>query len=316
MESWRELEKLVAVIEGAMLPTGATVKSPDRILDKVSGSLREVDASIRYKVGTTPILITVECRDRTSVQDATWIEQLATKRSSIGANQTIAVATQGFSKPAQRTAKAFGIELRTVSEIDATIVQGWLSAVALKVSRLDVEPAQFLCDLDVETYPRTEQEFLFASFQQSLDGGSARFRRAVSADEFSFVQLWEELSRHFGTNVPSDGTRYGQQVDVQFIHGHVQACCANKWITVRKMRLVARVQWTSASETSSARFIKYAGADQDTYNVAHARVEVDGLGFAASIRHHLETDTMAVACSVIDDDRITSKLSPQLFKPN
>jgi hypothetical protein len=62
--AWREFEKLIARIEQAMAPSGAEIKSPDRIPDRVTGELREVDASIRYKVGTCPILITVECRDR------------------------------------------------------------------------------------------------------------------------------------------------------------------------------------------------------------------------------------------------------------
>ena len=58
---WREFEKLIARIEQAMAPLDAAVRSPDRIPDKVTGELREVDASIRYKVGTCPILITIEC---------------------------------------------------------------------------------------------------------------------------------------------------------------------------------------------------------------------------------------------------------------
>jgi hypothetical protein len=74
--AWREFEKLVARVEQAMAPSGAEVKSPDRIPDKVTGQLREVDASIRYKVGTCPVLITIECRDRRSIEDAQWIEQL------------------------------------------------------------------------------------------------------------------------------------------------------------------------------------------------------------------------------------------------
>lgn len=61
---WREFEKLISQIEEALCPKGAIVKSPDYISDLNTGTLREVDASIRFEVGSAPILITIECRDR------------------------------------------------------------------------------------------------------------------------------------------------------------------------------------------------------------------------------------------------------------
>src|SRR5574339_176153 len=57
---WKEVQALVARIEHLAAPKGAKVKSPDRIRDKVTGQLRDVDASIRYRVGTTEILIAIE----------------------------------------------------------------------------------------------------------------------------------------------------------------------------------------------------------------------------------------------------------------
>jgi hypothetical protein len=90
---WKEFEQLIARIERAIAPSGAELKSPDQLPDKVTGELREVDVSIRYKVGTCPILITIECRDRSKVEDVTWIEQLAEKKRFIGASMTLAVSS-------------------------------------------------------------------------------------------------------------------------------------------------------------------------------------------------------------------------------
>ena len=86
---WREFERLVARIEGALRPAGARVRSPDKIPELRTGKLREVDATIRSSVGTAPILITVECRRRKVKQDTTWIEQLASlhKRRSLQLGQ-------------------------------------------------------------------------------------------------------------------------------------------------------------------------------------------------------------------------------------
>ena len=122
---WRQFEELVARIEAAAAPKGAVVRSPDRIRDLQTGRAREVDASIRYKIGTVDILITIECRQRSRRADDTWIEQLATKRSKIGAAKTIAVSSKGFSESAVKTAEQYGIELRTLSEVSAQDLHGW-----------------------------------------------------------------------------------------------------------------------------------------------------------------------------------------------
>ena len=119
---WREFERLIARIEADAGPKGLVVTSPDRLRCKHTGRLREVDASIRANIGTTAMLVTIECRRRTKIQDVTWIEQLATKRTSIGADRTIAVSVSGFSSDAQTAASHFGITLRKVSDLTAADV--------------------------------------------------------------------------------------------------------------------------------------------------------------------------------------------------
>jgi hypothetical protein len=119
---WREFERLIARIEADAGPHGLVVTSPDRLRCKITGRLREVDASIRTAVGTTKMLVTIECRRRSKIQDVTWIEQLATKKTSIGADRTIAVSLTGFSSEAQAAASHSGITLRKVSDLTAADV--------------------------------------------------------------------------------------------------------------------------------------------------------------------------------------------------
>lgn len=116
---WREFEQLIARIEADAGPRGTVVKSPDRIRCKLTGRMREVDATIRAKAGTADILITIECRRRAKVQDVTWLEQLATKRASIGADRTIAVSLSGFSQEAEAVAQRLGITLRRTADVQA-----------------------------------------------------------------------------------------------------------------------------------------------------------------------------------------------------
>ncbi len=132
---WREFEKLVALIERHLSPKGATINSPDLIPDKITGELREVDASIRYQVGSVPLLITIECRKRASKEDSTWIEQLASKRDDIGASATVAVSSTGFSEPAIKKARFHGIETRLLQEVSEKAILDWARNIYFIVVR-------------------------------------------------------------------------------------------------------------------------------------------------------------------------------------
>lgn len=128
---WREFELLVARIEEWLGPKGAEVKSPDMLLDRITGELREVDASIRFQVGSAPILVTIECRDRVKIPDVRWIEQLVTQRGDIGAARTIVVSSTGFTKPARAKASHYGIEIRDIGDITEDVASQWAHNVKI-----------------------------------------------------------------------------------------------------------------------------------------------------------------------------------------
>ena len=123
---WREFEMLVARIEADAGPNGMIVKCPDKIRSKATGRLREVDASIRYLVGTAEVVITLECRRRKRTQDVTWIEQLASKKIAIGADRTIAVSASGFTADARAMAETHGISLRKLSDVGVADINSLL----------------------------------------------------------------------------------------------------------------------------------------------------------------------------------------------
>ena len=122
---WREFEKRIARIERALGPAKAQVKSPDKLLNKATGTLQEVDASFRTTVGTMPFLAIVECRKRSRNEDIQWIQQLAAKGKDLGADKVIAVSSKGFSPAAQTAARAHSIELRKLSELSANAALAW-----------------------------------------------------------------------------------------------------------------------------------------------------------------------------------------------
>ena len=123
----RKFEKIVRDLEELLGDSNLEVKSPDKLFDYASEIYREVDISIKGKLGTHPILIVIECRDWGKPQNVTWIEQLKTKRDGIRANKMIAVSTSGFSLNAETLAEKYGIGIRNVNDLDAKELSGWIA---------------------------------------------------------------------------------------------------------------------------------------------------------------------------------------------
>jgi hypothetical protein len=130
---WREFERLAALLESHLVPLGAEVRSPDKIRDKVTGRLREVDISVSFMIDSTPMLITFECRKRGSRPDATWIEQLVTKRTDIGASETVAIASKAFTSGALKKADHHRIHTRLLQDVTDDTVKAWATALKFQV---------------------------------------------------------------------------------------------------------------------------------------------------------------------------------------
>lgn len=150
----RALEELTARLERAAAAVGAEVRSPDYILGRRSGSRREIDVTVRSMVGTSPVLVMLECRDRSGTQDVTWIEQIASKRDDVGASVAVAVAARGgFSEGARKMAAACGIELRVVQEVTADDVASWCALSHLDVVEMQVRNQELNIELPDDLPP-------------------------------------------------------------------------------------------------------------------------------------------------------------------
>lgn len=111
MRKGRELELLIERIKKLQLPE-AVIQSPEWVIDRDTGTPREVDVGIRHKVGDSEVFIAIECRDKKDVQDIQWIEQLIAKKESVGAHALFAVTGSDFTKPAIIKAQKRGVFLR------------------------------------------------------------------------------------------------------------------------------------------------------------------------------------------------------------
>jgi hypothetical protein len=193
-----------------MAPSGATIKSPDHIPDMLTGQQREVDASIRYKVGTCPILITIECRDRRGIEDVTWIEQLAEKKRAIGASITVAVSSSGFTGPAVKKASMSGIEIRTLNESSANRFIQWLKVqnVVVEVNEwafLGVAFSLYDFHDNAELNPASQQLFREKGHDATILLRNSDGRRFHIENILIEWQKWN--GTFFPADLPSDGTK-------------------------------------------------------------------------------------------------------------
>jgi hypothetical protein len=194
LPAWKQFEQLVARIESDASKEGLTVVSPDRIRCKITGRKREVDASIRGKIGTVDVLITIECRKRHSKQDVTWIEQLATKRDAIGASCTIAVSPRDFTAGAEMVARRHGIMLRRLSDVSIEEINKLISidfvwfthkraglvSVGLRFARTEQWSVPQLDAID---------EFL----PDSISAEAPIFRNIETGAQWSLDKFWKDL---------------------------------------------------------------------------------------------------------------------------
>jgi len=205
---WREFEQLVARIEADAGPLGIKVTSPDRIRCKVTGRLREVDASVRSRVGTAEVLITIECRRRSKTQDVTWIEQLAVKKLAIGADRTIAVSASGFSADAETVAHRHGISLRKLSEVSAAEINSllrldfvlfWHKACA--IARLGIRAFRS------RDWKVPDPNDVDLTLPQDTDPFAPIFRNTETGASWSLNDLWHQVQE---ATDPFDGVAKAQ----------------------------------------------------------------------------------------------------------
>ena len=210
----RDLEVLVALLESALVSDdAASIRSPDHLVDRVTGKLREVDVSVRYQVGSVPVLIILECRDRQHVEDVTWIEQLAQKRNDVRAARAVAVSSAGFSEAAVLKAAHLAIELRNLEDLTPDDIRSWFKGT------VEIETIGFnsfvvhLANATIDGDLKDALAHLFDGF--SLD--SLVLTRAEDDVPISPRHAWYAYGAENSlfADVPRDGTRVLRTVAIR-----------------------------------------------------------------------------------------------------
>ncbi|VAW82377.1 hypothetical protein MNBD_GAMMA12-2256 [hydrothermal vent metagenome] len=110
-----KFQKLILLIEKSVKRDGAKVIESKELIDKSTGTKREVDIVVENTEGAHSFVVAIEC---TSIESSKkprkstieWVERMWGKHSSLSTDKLILVSEVGFTKPALKKAQFLGIE--------------------------------------------------------------------------------------------------------------------------------------------------------------------------------------------------------------
>lgn len=114
---WKQFEMLVANVQKE-LAEGSTVTHNDKIMGCKSKVFRQIDVSIRGKVGQFDTLIVIDCKDHAHPIDVNEVEDFMGLIDDVGAQQGAMVAAKGYTEAATNRARDAGINLYRLVDTD------------------------------------------------------------------------------------------------------------------------------------------------------------------------------------------------------
>jgi len=103
-------QQLIHHIYQQLVPAGAIVTESSLLTERSSGTQREVDILVEHSIAGHKIRMGIECRDRTSKDDITWVDSVIGKYRDLDVDKVVLVSSSGFSEGAKKKATAHNIE--------------------------------------------------------------------------------------------------------------------------------------------------------------------------------------------------------------
>ncbi|MFA5805818.1 MAG: restriction endonuclease [Melioribacteraceae bacterium] len=107
---WKRFEELVKKVQEELAPD-AVVKLDDKIIGQETGTIRQIDISVRQSIGNYDILVAIDCKDYSRPVDVKDIEAFIGMIQDIHANKGVVVSASGFTKTAKRRGEKVGLNL-------------------------------------------------------------------------------------------------------------------------------------------------------------------------------------------------------------
>jgi hypothetical protein len=263
----RDLEKVISILEGELQQSGIQVKSPDFLPDRDTGEPREVDISLRGRIGSSDVLAIIECRDHHKHrQDVTWIEQVITKRSSVNADKVLAVSSSNFSEAARIKAEKNNIELRTLEEVNSKDVEDWfVKCPYMIVYRVYSDFIQ------VNFYPQSPDG-------QKIDINEPIFKRKTDNKSVSFNDIWLSLPPDLTQkNVPLDGSKIKRKIILKYENDkdRFQISTKSGDVDIESLEIDA-ISWIVEEKVPPTSLKAYRKKDKDIAKIQDFRFNING----------------------------------------
>lgn len=298
MRKGRELERIVHALERCWSPSEAIVRSPDSIPDRITSEPREVDVSIRYNIGSVPVLVILECRDRHHVQDVTWIEQLAKKRDDVRAARAVAVSSSGFSEPAIVKARHEGIEIRTIEELTPEKIGHWriIDPIPGHICRTEFARVSFV--VSGEWTPSVIERI-------KIDDLNANVFYSARLNKWNSLNgIWAAMVREndLFREIPDDGQRHGASIRLQFEASDRYALAAGEEMIPIDEISIEAILWLERQTTAVSRLYSYESPDGLRIDNAEYTVAVPGKTLTLTLHLDHTRREMGVTLRALSED--------------
>lgn len=149
---WKKFEDLAYKIQKDLV-NDAQVKRDDRIIGVDSKTFRQIDISIRHRIGQYSLLIVIDCKDLKDPLDVKDIGEFVTVVKDVRANKGAVVSSTGFTPAAIELAKTHGVDTyrlidtesfdwKTYVSIPVLLERNFLKNFRLKFTNFQMLPSE------------------------------------------------------------------------------------------------------------------------------------------------------------------------------
>jgi hypothetical protein len=188
------------------LASGAQVTESKLMRDRLTKRLREVDVVIKGRVGSQPVVVSIECRDHKRVADVAWIDAMKAKHDRLDTHALLLASSKGFTKEARNVAQKYGIELFTLETQETSDIAGmlgpsgslWHKTFSLSADRVSIRVAE-VGALSVETVSVSPDNLLYLENGNELCHVRALVDRLLKTEHMReyFLREGKEEHSHF-----------------------------------------------------------------------------------------------------------------------
>ncbi|MCP4265542.1 MAG: hypothetical protein GY777_08200 [Candidatus Brocadiaceae bacterium] len=289
----------------------AVIKSPDFIEDQVTGELREVDISIRKKIGLFPILIIIECKIDSSINDVQWIEQISQKREALKASKAVGVFSNKISDIALKKASFLDIETRLLRNISLDDISGWCKVRYLTQSITRAEFLLIKFRSEESKLDKLEQFTKTNEFKSQINKDLKLFLSIEDKLKYNLNDIWSNIlstkRKEIYQNVKhSDKTRRTIVLNYNNPNSRYQIIVDGTPIDILEITITCDL-WIEEKQIPMTVLNKYSSEDNQLFETVGWKIEENGKEYNLNIHRDLKTGQTYISANNISDEKIDIK---------